>query len=244
SMPIYNFCHGLFLGLANGACLWLVLGRTRFSLRYLPLLGVISLELVICVLTFTEVRFAGEALVSTLVPAIVACIPMIGIRLAGFRFQLITNPSGAAEDLPENQDDRKRLSIRDLLLASFGFAVFVACLKPALEAFQVPTIDVRILIGTGIWMLTTAVLLTCGQSRLHRLRQLVAVLAIAILAAILVESLYTFVTGQTFGLPRMDQILVIGRVLAAATLTQYCIHSIYAAHGWRLTRAMASAAPA
>ncbi|MEM8736543.1 MAG: hypothetical protein AAGG44_20095, partial [Planctomycetota bacterium] len=46
SMPIYNFCHGLFLGLANGACLWLVLGRTRFSLRYLPLLGVLSLELV------------------------------------------------------------------------------------------------------------------------------------------------------------------------------------------------------
>ncbi|MFN3189599.1 MAG: hypothetical protein ACE361_03665 [Aureliella sp.] len=242
AVPLFNTCHGLFLGLANAACIWLVFGRTRISLRYLPLLGVISLQLFICILVFFSPRFASEALVSTLVPALMAGIPMIAIRLTGCRFQLgSTNDSGTGTDSARSAtameaSHSKRLSIRDLLLASLGFAVFVACLKPALDFFQIPALDSRIIIGTGIWMLLTTIFLVGVQSRKRGLRLLTVCAAVTIFAAVMFESLHNFTTGQNLGRPRMDRILVITRVLAAAALTQYFVQFIYASHGWRLTR--------
>ena len=238
-VPLFNYCHGLFLGFAIAAYTWLVFGKTRLSLRYLPLLAVLSLQLFICGFVFSnDYRFAAEAFISTMVPASVVAIPMLLVRWAGFRFENLSRGFLESKDAAKNE---RRFPIRDLFIASLGFAIFLACLKPALNWLDLPTIDPLIIFGSASVICGGIAILLSAQSKAAYVRWSCLLLVLFLYLSLVGEALLEFTLGHYWYFPeRMSMIPLVYRVIATAFTTQYLIQSAFAGAGWHLCRQQSS----
>lgn len=232
-VPLFNYCHGLFLGAAIAGFTWLILGKERLSLRYLPLLGVFILQLFICGFVFSKnYRFAAEAFISTIVPSALTAIPILFVRWAGFRFWL----NDKAESEERQAESAVRFPIRDLFIASFCFAIFLAVLRPAMTWLNLPAIDPLVIYGSVATVVGTFLVLASTQSKYLPARCLAFALILALLAMMLVEAMYEFTMGVSLPVDRMSMVPVVFRVIGTGLITQYIIQFAYVSTGWRLTR--------
>lgn len=241
-VPLFNYCHGMFLGLAIAGFIWLLFGRERLSLRYLPLLGIFVLQLFLCGFVFSNnYRFAAEAFVSTIVPSSLAALPMFVIRWVGFRFSQCEDPANDANDAEVRSSS---FPIRDLFIASFAFALFFAVLRPAMAMLNLPTIDPVVIYGSLTTIVGTICVLMLTQANHPVLRLVSSALVTTLFAILVLEALVEFSLGHPFIFSRMDMEPVVFRVIATALVTQFLIQLAYCASGWRMTRGRKSSVPA
>lgn len=231
SVPIFNYCHGIFLGLTTATLAWLVLGRKRIGTRYLPVIGVLSCLLVVARYIFSDdLRYAGEAFVTTLVPACLTMLPVLGLRWLGVQW-FRDDHSAPGPDQPAS-----RIVMRDFFIAAACAALLLTTLKPVMDRLQVPEVSELVIIGSVCMTLGSLfIVLTC-QHRNHHIAISCELFAFALIASLLVEVLYPFVFSHSLFADRMDYAWVLFRVIATSLVCLHVVLYAYRCQGWRLAK--------
>ncbi len=157
--PIYQFAEGIFASWLIMSSLWLVLGRTRISLRVLPQIAIVG---VICLITLACIGFDNprvwELVIATILLClwlIVACLPL---RFLGYRFSLLEQQT--AKELKELKELNSGLAkgaipLRDLFLLTTVLAGVMAVAKIA-----PPGLRVTLFMVVSLFVLVFSVTLT------------------------------------------------------------------------------------
>ena len=116
------------------AVTWIVFGNTRWSLRFVPLIVLTSLLMMLFTFVFGEKPWiVWHATKCALVPAIGLIVPLILLRLAGWR--LSQDAGDAVSSLHGDAPiGRGKFPLRDLILITVVAAVWFAAARPVLEA--------------------------------------------------------------------------------------------------------------
>ena len=126
SRTVYNYAQGIALASAALAMLWLVMGKTRLTLRTLPLIAVSTLiTFALAGLFHTHPQTAWDALASVFAP--VFCLPVVfwPARVLGFGFR-----SGHESVEPLSQSgDEFRFPLRDLIILTILISVGFSALR-------------------------------------------------------------------------------------------------------------------
>ena len=233
NLHIFNYCHGIFVGLTFAGFSWLILGRTRVGLRYLPVIGILSLLVVICRLIFSDFRFAAEAFTSTVFPGIVVLLPAALLRWSGFRWKRYLDQGSTGPEV----EKQSGIPIRDLFIAAACAAVLMAVLKPVLSRLGFPNLDMHFLVGTTLALIGASVLLICTQSTSKSaLRFAYGLIACLLVVASRLKPCILSLRDREFFVMRMSFQLVLLRVIVTALLAQFAVLLTYRSRGWRLER--------
>lgn len=228
-IPLFNYCHGLFLGLGVAAFAWLTLGNTRISLRYLPAIGVFSLQLLICRFVFSDnFRTAAEAFTTTFIPCLIASVPLVVIRLLGFRCCRVETSSSTSSS-------NTRVPIRDLFIAAAGAALLSACLRPFFSRLELPEVGLQFVVGSTLLVIGVLAALT-AQIKQRLIFALGALVATAIYLSLGVDALYEFITGKMPYPASLDYQAVVLRVVATSLVTLWVVLLSFRFDGWRIAR--------
>lgn len=137
--PVFAYAQGIFLALTHLCGVWIVFGqRTRWLLRTVPMVLVLSLLLVVLTRVFLQPKtgllfyspsdLAWEGLATTAIPTAISMLGFGALRLARFRLHI---------DRTENTDRDKNVSqlpLRDLFVAITCAGLLLAATKPLILA--------------------------------------------------------------------------------------------------------------
>ena len=236
--PIYQFSEGIFACWLILSSLWLVLGRTRFSLRVLPQIGVSGLAVLfslVCV-GFENARVWELIIAVGLMSLwlVAACLPL---RLMGYRF-MMSRSNGNVET---NSLRKGAVPIRDLFLLTTVLAGLMA-----LGRFAPPVMPVTVQLIANLFVLVVSVTMTglaaarVGLSRqtlIARVASLLVVAGVGMTLPLVWTAIYQ--GWQVISEPDIGflwwQLRLHGSTAIATTLCLYA----FRLRGWRLTRGIA-----
>ncbi len=151
--PIYQLSEGIFASWLIMSSLWLVLGRTRISLRVLPQIAFVG---VICLITLACIGFDNprvwELVIATILLClwlIVACLPL---RFLGYRFSLLELQTAK---VLKSSLAKGAIPLRDLFMLTTVLAGVMAVAKIA-----PPGLRVALLMVVSLFVLVFSVTLT------------------------------------------------------------------------------------
>lgn len=234
--PIYQLAEGIFASWLMLSSLWLVLGRTRLSLRILPQIGVAGLIILIALICVGfQNPSVWELVIATVLLAFWLVIVFVPLRFMGYKFLFIApvdhlNPT---ENLGTGA-----IPIRDLFLLTTVLAgVF------ALGRFAPPGLQLTVLTIVNLFVLVFSVTFTglaaarFGMSRKRfsaRLFLLLTVMAFALTVPLLWSAI--FQGWQAFTSPDLGFMFWELRLHTSTVLaTVLCLYA-FRLRGWRLTR--------
>ncbi len=184
-----SYSVGVLLGLATASATWLVLGRSRFGTRYLPLAAMIVAAISYTRWSFPGYEYASTGIISILMQHLSAAAIVFGLlRLTGLRLP------GREETAKSDDEPTAPWTLRDLFILAAAAAVLIAAARP-IFVFGLPDIDAPRVIALALFAIGSASMLAVGANQ----RLLVAwacTIAGALYAALIFESLYHFVTGR------------------------------------------------
>ncbi len=234
--PIYQLAEGIFASWLILSSLWLVLGRTRLSLRILPMIGILGLIIFIALLCMGsqnpriwELIIAGGLLCVWLV---VAYIPL---RFMGYGFLFIEqevkgeSPASLAKGA---------IPIRDLFLLTTVLAFIFA-----LGRFAPPGLQLSLRMVIDLLVLVFGITLTgLAAARVGLSRKSFAgrVLTLLVVAAFGMSLPFVWM-AVNFGWKRItdpDMTFLFWNLrlhTSTAVATAMCLYA-YRLRGWRLTR--------
>ncbi len=242
--PIYQLSEGIFASWLIMSSLWLVLGRTRISLRVLPQIAIVG---VICLITLACIGFDNprvwELVIATILLClwlIVACLPL---RFLGYRFSLLEQKT--AKELKELNSGLAKgaIPLRDLFLLTTVLAGVMAVAKIA-----PPGLRVTLQMVVSLFVLVFSVTLTgiaaarVGLSQREfgwRFLSLVVFAAIGMLLPVLWEAANQ--GWKAIQAPNIAFLYWESRLHASTAIaTAICLYA-FRLRGWHLTRGPRSA---
>ena len=237
--PIYQFAEGTFASWLILAALWLVLGRTRLSLRPLPLIGIAGLAVLFSLITtgFENVRVWELIIAVGLMSVwlIVVCLPL---RFAGYRFCLATqNDEGHLPQLGATSRS-SAVPMRDLFLLTTVLAGLMALWRLVPTAMQVSVqlvMDLLILVVSVT--ITGMFAARVGLSQRRFSSRVITLLIAAVIAMALPLSWNAAYQGWAAVLsPDVGFVWWEVRLhTSTAVVTAVCLYA-FRLRGWRLAR--------
>ena len=149
----YQYAQGIVMACGVASVLWILFGSTRWLLRTLPLLLIVSVVTsVLAVLFRHHPQTAWIALGSALLPVAIMAVPLAVMRWFGWRWEREhTDESAAAES------SWSRVHLRDLFSVTVLLSVCFASLR-LISAGIDGIIDIRMQYGPLFWFLFAAFL--------------------------------------------------------------------------------------
>ena len=235
--PIYQFAEGTFASWLILAALWLVLGRTRVSLRPLPLIGVAALAVLFSLITtgFENVR-VWELIIAVelmCVWLILACLPL---RWMGYRFLLAAKNEEDPLSKPEATSSSSTVPMRDLFLLTTVLAGVMALGRLVPPAMQVSFQEMANLLVLVVSVTLTGLFAARAGLSQRRFGARVITLLIATLIAMALPLAWTAVyQGLPAVLsPDVDFLWWEARLhTSTAIVTVVCLYA-FRLRGWRL----------
>lgn len=242
--PIYQFAEGTFASWLVLAALWLVLGRTRVSLRSLPLIGIAGLAVLFSLVTIGfENSRVWELIIAVGLMSVwlaVACLPL---RWMGYRFKLAAQSDGEPSPRSEATLRSSAVPIRDLFLLTTVIAALMALgrlVPPAMQVSvqMVANLLVLVVSVTLTGLFASRVGLSCRRFSARVITLLIAtVIAMALpLAWTAIYQGWPAVLSPDFGFLWWELRLH----TSTAVVTAVCLYA-FRLRGWRLAREMTAA---
>ncbi len=242
--PIYQFAEGVFASWLILASLWLVLGRTRLSLRLLPLIGMAGLAVLFSLVTIGfENSRVWELIIAVGLMSVwlaVACLPL---RWMGYRFKLIAQTDGEPSPKSEATLRSSAVPIRDLFLLTTVLAALMA-----LGRLVPPAMQVSVQMVANLLVLVVSVTLTglfasrVGLSQRRFSARVITLFVAAMIAMALPLAWTALYQGWPAVLsPDVGFLWWELRLhTSTAVVTAVCLYA-FRLRGWRLARAMTAA---
>ena len=207
--------------------LWLVFGRTRITLRVLPLIGFCGFVAALLALVFRhQPTTAWFALASTFIPVVVLSVWLVTIRLLNWKI-LVGEPTAKTRE-------QTRFPLRDLfwitLLVSVGFAALRLIRSEADVLLDLHLLNWPLLISQLVGLAAIV-------GALRRQRWIFLCCAAAVIFALLyliAEPLARFASDRLYDIYPFLWTNVPARILTSYPVSLFVLLLPYRLRGWRL----------
>ena len=232
SRHVYHFAQGAAMAGATIAMVWLVFGKTRFTLRLLPLIAVCAAVTFALAAAFAQQQqTAWHALVSAFVPVVIFGILLIPARWIGISIFQFRSSDG--HDVTERTT---KFPIRDLFVLTLVTSAGFAGIRMISGGFD-GVIDVRFLVAPLIIYLALAISgLIFGLTNSRSLYLLGCVLAELCIVYLTLDPALRFMGDRWYDAAPWFPTHYVARVLITFVAGLYLMLWPWRLRGWRIGR--------
>ncbi len=239
--PIYQLSEGVFASWLVITSLWLILGRTRLSLRILPQIGIVGMISLIGLLCIgLQNPRVWELVIATVLLCLWLTIVFVPFRFMGYRFVFVQplEPPVTGQIQPVEKLTRGAIPMRDLFLLTTvlaGMCALGRLAPPGLQLTVRMVIDLFVLVFAITFTALAAVRLALGPNDIKS--GIVGLLAVAVVGMLMPFLWMTVYSGwKALVSPDMPFFYWELRLHASTALaTSLCLYA-FRLRGWRLTR--------